>query len=196
MGYLQSSRGSADRRIQIFEPTGKLVAASRQQFTVPFACLDKLVPGANFAEAAKSDPAFLPTLFASAGKAFLEHDIEITEFFPNMHALMQLQGGCPVILSIADSVMRGREIASSSATAKEFHISPSQVRTVLKTAETYRLITLSERGHVIDAAPLVAQQKGMIARELALYAKYSLGLEDCFLGASASRAPMQKTLTG
>jgi hypothetical protein len=188
MGYVHSSRSITDRRIQIFTPSEKLLAESRQQFTIPFACLDKLVPGAGYTQAVKSDPAFLPNLFTTTGKAVLELGIEITEFFPDMHEIMQFQGGCPANLSIAHAVMHGREIASASAIAKEFHVSPAQVRTVLKTAANRGLITLSERGQVIDAGPLVAQQKGMIARELSLYAKYSLGLEDYFLGFGASAA--------
>ena len=196
MGYLQSSRASTDRRIQIFTPTEKLITQSRQQFSIPFACLDMLVPGQGYAQAVKSDLAFLPKLYASAGKAFLDHDIDITGFFPELHELMQLQGGCPFILAISHAAAHGREIPTTAAIAKEFHISLTQVRTVLKAGASRGLITLSERGQVMDASPLVAQQKAMIARELSLYAKYSLGLEDCFLNTSAANAPPQKQQAG
>ena len=182
MGYLQSSRGRADRRIQIFTPSEKLIAQSRQQFTLPLACLDKLVPGAGLSAAAASDPAFLPKVFTTAGKAFLDQRLEITEFFPDLHALMQFQGGCPAILSISNSVVHERAIQSSTAIGKEFHVSAAQVRAVLKAAADRGLVTLSERGQVVHAAPLVAKQKAMIARELALYAKFSFGLEEYFCG--------------
>jgi hypothetical protein len=186
MGYLVSSRATSDRRIQIFTPTYKLLAQAQQHHVHAFSCLDRLAPDTGIENMAQADPNFFPNLFATSGKACIDLNIQITEYFPDLDELIQLQGGFPVVASVVQAHMRGHESPSSQSIAKEFHVSSSQVRAVLKSAADRGLVTLSERGQVLDAAPLVAQHKAMIAREMALYAKYSLGLEDYFLSYRAA----------
>jgi hypothetical protein len=194
MGFLESSRASSDRRIQIFTPTDKLLKQAQEQYVHAFSCLDRLVPNAGFAVAAAGDPNFFPNLFSTSGKACLDLNIQITEHFPEFHKLIQLNGGFPAVASVVQAEMRGEESPSAQVIAKEFHVSASQVRAVLKAAEDRGLVTLSERGLVLDAAPLAAQHKAMIAREIALYAKYTFGLEDYFLGFRESGAPLPKQM--
>ena len=189
MGYLGVSRARGDRRVQIYAPTDKLLTQTRQQYALVCGCLDRLVPSGNFASTLKSDPAFMPSVFASSGQAFLDLGLEITGHVPDLEALIQMQAGFPTFASIVNAHLRGIECPSAQAIAKEFHVSSSQVRTVLKAAADRGLITLSERGQVLDAAPLAAQHKAMIARELALYAKYAFGLEDYFAGFCEAPAP-------
>jgi hypothetical protein len=187
MGYLNSARSSRDKRIQIYTPTEKLISQSRKQNATTCSCLDRLVPNANFVEQERTDRDFASHLYATGGKAFLDHGIQITEYFPDLDAIIQMHAGCPTLFSIVNAHMRAIPFPSAKAIAKEFHVSSSQVRAILKTAADRDLIVLSERGHVVTAEKMAEQQKGMIARELALYAKYSFGLEDYFAGNLAAR---------
>jgi hypothetical protein len=187
MGFLEVTRARGDRRIQIYTPTEKLVAQTRGQNATTCECLDMLVPDADFARQERSGPIeFAANLYATGGKAFLDHDIKITEYFPDMDALIQMHAGCPTLLSVANAHMRGIACPSPSAIAKEFHVSASQVRTLQKAAADRGLLRISERGQVLDADLMVKQQNAMFAREMALYAKYSFGLEAYFSGFGAS----------
>lgn len=183
MGYLNSVRSSRDKRIQIYTPTEKLVSQTQKQNATTCACLDRLVPNANLADQERADPDFAATLYATSGKAFLDHGIQITEYFPDIDALIKLQAGCPTLFSVVNAHMRGLPCPSAKTIAKEFHVSSTQVRALLKSAADRGLINMTERGQVLGAEVLVEQQKAMIARELALYAKYSFGLENHFVGA-------------
>jgi hypothetical protein len=180
LGYLKSVRSGQDRRAHVFIPTDKLITLMRQQFANTFGCLDRLVPGATYAAQDRSDPEFFPRVFASGAKAFVEFDIKISEHLPDLLALMKLQGGFPTYATIVAATMRSQDVPSAHAIAREFKISSSQVRAVLRTGAERGLFTLADRGEVSDAAPLVHQHKVLIAREFGLFAKYALGLEDYF----------------
>ena len=85
--------------------------------------------------------------------------------------------------AIVQSHLRGMKPPSTHQIARQFSFSASQVRNIIECAGGHGLMTISANGQVLDAAPLAALYKRYFAREIALYAKYTLGLEDEFRAA-------------
>jgi len=181
-GYARTTSGQDDRRARAFEPTEKLLAMTRKQFGQTMECMDLLTGSSNYGDLARTDPDFLANFMATSGRAFLDYDISITDHVPELYAMLRLNGGYPTIISIVDAQGRGQESPSPQAIAMEYKVSSSQARNVIKQATDAGFLTISANGRVIEAVKLADNYKMLICRELALSAKYSLGLEGYFKG--------------
>ncbi len=183
-GYLKSSRG-ADKRVQIFAPTEKLLAKSCDLYRCPMAALDQLVDGAAYADQVRADAGFIPRMITSAGQQYIEHDILVADNFPHLLELMYMTGGCLVVLALVEAELRGHPCPSTRTVGQQCGVSASQVREILRRASAHGLVALSADGQVASAAALTSMYRQFVARELALYAKYTLGLEPHFVVASS-----------
>ena len=166
----------SDRRIKLFAPTERLLTDLRRHIQRPLTCLDLIVGEPRYAPQVAADPGFLPKLMATSGRAYVDLSLSVTEGMPELEQLIELRGGCATIAALAHAELNGLERPSPQAIAHDFRISVSQARNVLEVAERGGLLTRRPDGSA-DIGRLVAQQKMMLARELALYAKFSLGLE-------------------
>ncbi len=180
IGVLRVQQVEGDLRTRVFVPSPKLLADMRGHLARTLACLDILVGEERYANRMINEVTFLPQFMASAGHSYLELGLTVTDDLPQLHGLMQLRGGCLTIAALTDAHFQGVAYPAPSAIARDYSISVSQVRNVLTAANAEGLITSDLSGRVTHVAPLVEQFKATIARELALYGKFALQLEDEF----------------
>ena len=176
-GYLQKRPLENDQRITVYQPSAKLLTDTRRFFAQTMACIDIIEGHGYYAEKMLTDATFLPHVMATAGGAYIEQKLAITEYSPDLHELIQLRGGCPTLIAIVDAQIRRAPFPTPLAIARDFHISSSQVRNVLEAAKSNGQITTGPNGQIENADVLAGQFKTMLARELAMYCKYALGLE-------------------
>ena len=188
--YLLTKPSDRDQRTTLYLPAPKLLREIRRSFAQALACIDVIVGKDLYAQKMLTDETFLPLVMETAGRAYLEQRLTVTENFPAVHSLIQLKGGGPAVIAIVDASVRGAPFPSPEAIAREFQISSSQVRNVQDVAKSKGLITIGSNGQVENAHELTAQFKGMLARELSLYAKYALGLEPYFC---SGKSALQKS---
>ena len=177
-GYVHARQAEDDQRIKIFAPSQAVLTDIRRHLSLTLGCLDILIGEERYAKRMLDDPSFLAQMMASAGHSYLELGLTVSEQVPELHGLLQLRGGHITAAALAEAHLQGAAIPSPQAIAREFHVSATQIRNVLAEANRLGLIT-AEPGHgVTDVRPLVTQMRAVLARELALYAKYGLGLEE------------------
>lgn len=181
MGQLHMKRLKNDGRVQVYIPSDKLLSEIKDIYGYSMMALDTLLPGSQNAQEIHTNKDFLPRIISKSGRAVIEDGIQITEYFPELHLIIQQAGGLPTSISLVDAQMRNMAFPSQRAIAKKFKISPSQVRTVINGIAKHGLITRAKDGQIINAHRLVDQHKGLIARELALHVKYALNLENHFV---------------
>ncbi len=181
LGHVHTERSPSDGRIRTYVPSDRLVKEATDIYGYAMAVLDDLVPESGFAEAIKSDPQFLWHIISKSGRAIIEDDVRITEYFPELDAIISRAGGLPTSISIAGAEMRDEPFPAFGDLAKKFKISASQVRTVVTALEESGLIVRGSDGAILSAEPLVEAHKGLIARELSLHANYALGLKEHFM---------------
>ena len=59
-----------------------------------------------------------------------------------------------ILTTAIDRHWRGDDLPTSQEISRQFYISPSQIRAVLKYAESLGLIRTAARGRLLDAGPL------------------------------------------
>jgi hypothetical protein len=185
-GYLEIERGHTDRRLKLYRPTEKLLGHFRKLFGHKLACFDHLVEGRGFARKLHFDPRFVERLIATSGNAYFALGAQVGEKFPDLYPILCIDGGFGATISVVESQLRGRPAPSLNHIGQRFRVSPSQARKILKLAEERGLILFTADGRVADASGLVGLYKLYLAREFALYAKHSLGLESSFITSKAA----------
>ena len=118
-----------------------------------------------------------------ACQAYLDHNIQMGEHFPELLTIMQRDNGLPTVLAFVEAQLQGVNSPTAKEIAKRFTTSLSQVRKVIKEAGGMNFIKLNDDGRIVDASNITTTYKNFIARELSLYAKYGLGLENYFVAA-------------
>jgi DNA-binding MarR family transcriptional regulator len=182
-GYVRRVRNRLDGRVYIYEPTEKLVREARHITVQTIGSLDCLVTGRNFEGMPDLDADFVPHLIKTSIRAYVDTGVLIAEYYPAIHDLLMQKGGTSGVAAIVQSHLRGMKPPSTHQIARQFSFSASQVRNIIERAGRHGLLAISANGQVLDAAPLAALYKRYFAREIALYAKYTLGLEDEFRAA-------------
>jgi hypothetical protein len=177
LGHLRTERSPRDGRVKAYVPSDRLIREATDVYGYAMQVLDELVPGSRYAELIESDPEFLWLLISKSGRAIVEDGVRITEHFPELDSIISQAGGLPTTISLAHADMLGEPFPAAAELAKKFMVSPSQIRSVINAAAAVGLIKRDENGAIVDAQRLVEEHKGLIARELALHVKYSLGLE-------------------
>lgn len=186
-GYLHTERGRFDRRLKLYQPTEKLMARIRQWCGHMLACFDFLVDGQGFARRPSDEPGFVGRMMSTSGRAVVERGLLIGEHFEDLYPILCLDGGFATMIAVVGARLRGQPAPSHQEIGKRFRFSASQARKILKLAEERDLVAFSDEGRVADASGLVELCRRYIARELSMYAKYSLGLETYFVKPAPSR---------
>lgn len=189
LGHLRVESRLEDARVRTYVPSKRLTGEATDIYGYAMAVIDELVPGARYCEQLKMDPSFLWRIISLSGRAVIEDGIRITEHLPELDRLISQAGGLPTTISFAHAQMSDRPFPTQRDIAKRFSISPSQVRSVVNGAVEAGLMERSADGAVITASRLADFHKQLIARELALHAKFALFLEDHFLERADSSFP-------
>lgn len=174
MGYLQVSQSPTDGRVKVYVPGPKLTRELIDGFALSLSVLDSLEPGAEYVTRVQTDEVFLTEVVFKSGRAVVMGDVDITEVFPDLHAVIMKAGGFPTSVTVADAQLRGVNVPSTRAIAREFSLSHSQVRVVLAELVSRELVQRADDGSIVSAERLAAEHKALIARELALHLKYTL----------------------
>jgi hypothetical protein len=131
---------------------------------------------------------FLPEFLSRSGSAYLTLQFVPRPRVDPFTALLRLEGGRAVVCSVVDSHCNRRELPTMSDLAQNFHVSPSQARVIMKSAQKHGLIRVGARGALLDAAPLAEEYFQYYCRYLAFFALYGLNLHDRILGAGPTGA--------
>jgi len=180
-GLVRRVRSSYDKRVHVYEPTRKLIDESLHIVAQTIGALDYLVRERNFAGLPYTDRDFVPNLIKTSIRAYVDTGIPIVEYYPQMHELLVLKGGTSSAAALVRAQLAGEKPPSTYQIGQQFRISATQVRNIIECAQSHGLVTVSPQGQLIEAGELVALYKKYFARELALYVKFTLGLEDYFL---------------
>jgi len=175
MGYLHASKSPTDGRVQVFVPSQKLTREMIDGFALSLSVLDSLEPGCGHVERMQTDEIFLTDVVFKSGHAVVMGGVDITEVFPDLHAIIMKAGGFPTSITVADAELRGVEVPPTRAIAREFSLSQSQVRGVLAELASRGLVERGEEGKIVSADRLANVHKALIARELALHLKCTFG---------------------
>jgi hypothetical protein len=187
-GRLTCERGRFDRRLKLFRPTEKLIAQARHCTDHMLSCFDILLGGKAPRHDAVSREATFRRMISVAGRRYFEDGLELSEHYGDLLALLRLDGGCATVLAVTDAQLAGVPLPAYKEVAARFRFSASQSRKILKRGEELGLVAFSA-GRLTDASALVRTYQWAFARELALYAKYGLGLGSYFEQRAAERRP-------
>ena len=187
-GYLHAARSSTDRRVQYYVPSPKLLQMVREFHRRALSCLDHLVAQPIYEQMTDAGSEVSEHILATAGREVVSQGIPIVEYIPDLHHLMQLAGGCPTVLAIVYALECGAPLPSTYQIAREYGISASQARNILQVATGHGLVQVNESGQPVEANGLRQASRTLLARELALYAKYTFGLEPYFVAGPATVA--------
>lgn len=181
-GYLEVRPSLGDARARAFVPGPKLVRELMEGFGLSLSVLDSLEPGQGFEDQVRNDAQFFTQLVAKSGREVVLGQVDITEAFPDLHAIIMKAGGFPTSISVADACLRAVACPTTRSIASEFSITQSQVRNVLIDLGKRNLISRDGNGNIISGNRLVHEHRTLIARELALHIKYGLGRELSWAG--------------
>jgi hypothetical protein len=175
-GLLLPTRNTGDARLRIFEPSEALLTMTREYYALTFRIFDDIAPGLDLSARVSEDPDFLIEILARLGRTFLTAEFHAKEKQDVFNNLLRLEGG-RVILAIAiDRHWRGEDLPTSQEIARQFYISESQIRAVLKYTESLGLIRTAARGQLLDAGPLVEAYLDAVCGFLAVLAKHAFAL--------------------
>ena len=118
---------------------------------------------------------------ASSGAATLKYDIAFAEPIPHGLTILNQTGGLATMVSLARAQIAGTPMPSAHSIAKSYKVSATQARNVMGYMKAHKLIVTHNEGGVLSAAPIAEIFRSFLSRELALYAKYTLGLEEQFM---------------
>lgn len=175
-GLLLLARSRKDARLRIFEPTQALLAMVRELYGLLLRALDDLAPGLGLHTAVSDDPDFLAQNLARLGRAFLDAEFGSREKPDVFNNLLRLDGGRAILTTAIKRHWRGEDLPTSQEIARQFYVSPSQIRLVLKHAESLGLIRTAARGRLLDAGPLREAYLDSLSRLLAVLAEHASAL--------------------
>jgi hypothetical protein len=191
-GRVAVQRGRFDRRLKIFRPTEKLLAQSRHSAERVLDSLELIVGDRWPRPSGSSRDVLIRRMTCVAGRRYFEDGIEICEHYEDLLAILRLDGGLATVIAVTDAELKGMNLPPYKEIAQRFRFSASQSRKILKRAEELGLVTFSSGGRLADASGLVRTYKWAIARELALHAKYALGMGPYFEQPLAERRAITK----
>jgi DNA-binding MarR family transcriptional regulator len=176
MGLITMRRAEGDGRVQVYAPSERLTVALREHLKQTMRCLDLIFDEARYAPRIEAERPFASQILAKSGRPYIDLNLQIVEAVPDLEALITLRGGCPTMFRLLKSHIDGVPAPSPQLIAKEFKLSASQVRNVIQAAEISGLISRRQDGS-LDVQRLFDRQCLMLARELALHAKYGLQID-------------------
>lgn len=177
-GLVTLARSPDDGRLRIIEPAEPLLALTSDVYAMGFRIFDRLAPSGGLSAQLNGEPDFLTFVLTRMGRAFL-----MAEFQPGrkpdvFNSLLRLEGGRPIMATAVDRHWRGQDLPTSQELSRQFYVSASQTRAVLKQAESLGIIRTAARGRLLDAAPLVELYLDALCETLALYAEHALDMDE------------------
>jgi hypothetical protein len=166
--FVTQENGQRDRRLRLYRPTPKLVEFVTDWYARSLGSFDRLNESNQLAARMRADPEFLREVTLATGYPYLRLDIKLVQHFPQLYQLFMTDGGFPVVTLLAKARLTGESLPQPSVIGKQFGISTSQVRNVLKSIEAQGLLRPEGEGG------LLALYRAYVAREMALFAKYAL----------------------
>ena len=176
-GLLLPTRNPDDARLRIFEPSESLLTLTREIYGLAFRIFDDLAPGLDLSARVSNDREFFFEVITRLGRAFLKAEFDPRRPPDVFNSLLRLEGGRAILTTAIDRYWRGEDLPTSQEIARQFYISPSQIRAVLKHAESLGLIRTAARGRLLDAGPLAETYLDSLCRFLAVFAEHALALE-------------------
>jgi len=176
-GLLLLTRSPDDARLRIFEPSDTLLAMTHDVYALTFRVFDDLAPDLGLSRRQSDDPGFLADILGRLGRAFLRAEFRPQKKADVYNGLLRLEGGRVILATAIDRHWRGQDLPTSQEIARQFYVSPSQIRAVLKQAETLGLIRTAARGRLLDAGPLAEAYLVAFSRFLAVFAEHAFALE-------------------
>lgn len=180
-GYFIRDQSKDDKRVFAYVPSPKLLAQSSHHFTYAISCFDILLGTDVHAKTAHANPRFHEDVMASSGAATLKYDIAFAEPIPHGLAILNQTGGLATMVSLARAQIANSAMPTAHSIAKSYKVSATQARNVMNYMRDHKLIMTHNEGGVLSAAPIAEIFRWFLSRELALYAKYTLGLEQHFM---------------
>jgi hypothetical protein len=180
-GMVTLARSHEDGRLRIFEPTEALLASTREFFAIQAGVFDVLLQDESVSRRLREDSHFLPAMLARSADAYLSEQPRKVLADDAFASLLRLEGGRAVLLATIDCFWGRQDMPATSELSQRFYASPSQVRVILKSANSAGLIKLGPRGRLLDAAPLADIYGRTQSRYLAFLARHTLRLEDRIL---------------
>jgi hypothetical protein len=180
IGFVERVRSDDDHRVFGYRPTEMLLDEARRIASRSIGCFDRMVPGRAFAHLPYRDKDFLSYFVRTSIRAYVDLRLPIVEYFPVVHDLLMQKGGTSCVAALVQAALRDQSIPSTHQISRDYAFSASQVRNIFDRAAHSGLISISPQGHPSDVQRLVELYKQYYAREIALFAKYTLGLEPYF----------------
>jgi hypothetical protein len=176
-GFVMQTRSPTDGRLRIFEPSALLLDYIRTAYAKTFRIFDDLAPDLRVSARLADEPDFLSAILTRLGRAFLKIQFQPDRKLSAFETLQHLEGGRPILATAIDCHWRGLDLPTSQEIARQFYVSASQIRAVLKQAESFGLIQTGARGRLINAEPLVEAYLDARAALLAIYAEHAFDLD-------------------
>ena len=177
-GYFSKQQGAVDKRSFAYVPTQKLLTHYGHHLANTIHCFDILLDVDIYGKRAAADPGYVATMMRSSGAAAVKYDITFAEFDKHLLHIANMCGGFATLYSAARAEMRAEPMPQLTEIARRYKVSPSQARAVITYATRQGLMSFDEAGNLLSADKGTRLIKMLLARELALYAKFTLGLEE------------------
>ncbi len=181
-GLVLSRRDVEDGRLSVYQPTDVLMSYAKDYALVTLRPLDYMFPQLKISEQMETDPTYFSYVTLAFGRVYLKMGLRTPRTSDPFRDLMRLEGALPILLTVLDGYFQGHDIPIAPEFTRRFHVSQSQVRAVLKIAESLGLIRTASRGRLIDAAPLETALFAAYARFLAFAAQTGFGVEAPSIG--------------
>ncbi|HEX4506074.1 MAG TPA: hypothetical protein VH722_10120 [Alphaproteobacteria bacterium] len=163
-------RGSRDKRLKIYRPSRTLINLVKDMFVRSFGAFDIIFENAHWAERAQADDAVFREVYIACGRSFVDGTALVSERFPDLHAVMMMDGGLTVLLQLLIAHLERRPLQSTVALHRITSVSRTQVWQIIRKAADMGLVRLDENGRVVDVSAASAVMARYVATELAFYA--------------------------
>ena len=176
-GLVVTGRGADDGRLRVYRPTDALLAHANDQIVLHLKPLDVFFPDLGLAARLEDPQRFFHSVAMGFGRVYLEQSLRRPGMDLAYRDLMRLDGAMPIFCVVIDCHRRGRDLPAAAELSRRFLVSQSQVRALLKRAESEGLLRLGPRGRILEATKLVDAMFAAYARFLAFTAFHVFEVE-------------------
>jgi len=171
-GFVQSRRGTTDRRQKFYAPTPRLLEFVRQRLSGVARALDILQPEIERARMLCDDPASIRRVLISAGREHVD-GTPPADRMPDFIAFFGKQeGAAPLVFTAILSDMDNTPFPSRGVIAKRYGLSKTQVTNLIADGVQRGLLTVDAAGVAAATAHLRASYWRWTSIELAVHARH------------------------
>lgn len=194
-GFVSLLPGKKDKRLGIYVPTPKLIRFMQDWYSHTLGCFDIMTNSTVFSVRIKSDMSFFKHFFVSISVPYIEQNIQLVAKYPDIFEIFSMDSGFVTAAILVEERLADKTLSTPAEIAKAYRRPVSQIRNVFKVMQNLGLVDLSTGGQIANCDKLARRFELHVARELALYAKYALGLDAFFDGYSRSPLSMEQAET-